>query len=129
MPAFAACVAREANRAAQAIGAGNLLFQTEAPAEVVAAHRLPRPAIRVPTGPITDLVQRLPTEVPVGIHLCFADLSNTAAITPSRFNRLVAFANALARRRRTNSPTCTSPSRQGSHRRRPIPLPTERCAT
>ena len=37
-------------------------------------------------------------EVPVGIHLCFADLSNTAAITPSRFNRLVAFANALVRR-------------------------------
>ncbi len=97
-PAFAACVAREANRAAQAIGAGSLLFQIEAPAEVVAAHRLPRPAVGIPTGPIIDLVTRLPAEVPVGIHLCFADLSNTAAITPSRFNRLVAFTNALARR-------------------------------
>ena len=97
-PAFAACVAREANAAAQAIGPGNVLFQIEAPAEVVAAHRLPRPAVRVPTRPITDLVTRLPAEVPVGIHLCFADLSNTAAVTPSRFNRLVAFANALAHR-------------------------------
>ena len=84
--------------AAQSIDAGNLLFQIEAPAEVVAAHRLPRPAVGVPTGPITDLVTRLPADVPVGIHLCFADLSNTAAIAPSRFNRLVAFANALVRR-------------------------------
>ena len=65
---------------------------------MVAAHRLPRPAVGVPTGPIIDLVRRLPAEVPVGLHLCFADLSNTAAITPSRFDRLVAFTNALARR-------------------------------
>ena len=65
---------------------------------MVAAHRLPRPAVGVPVGPIIDLMKRLPTEVSIGIHLCFADLSNTAAITPSRFGRLVAFANALARR-------------------------------
>ena len=97
-PAFAACVAREAAAVVQSIGAGDLLFQIEAPAEVVAAHRLPRPAVGIPTGPIIDLVKRLPTEVSIGIHLCFADLSNTAAITPSRFGRLVAFANALARR-------------------------------
>ena len=97
-PAFAACVAREATAVVQSIGAGNLLFQIEAPAEVVAAHCLPRPAVGIPTGPIIDLVRRLPTEVSIGIHLCFADLSNTAAITPSRFGRLVAFTNALARR-------------------------------
>ena len=97
-PVFAACVAREATAVVQSIGAGNLLFQIEAPAEVVAAHRLPRPAVGVPTGPVIDLVKRLPAEVPVGLHLCFADLSNTAAITPSRFGRLVAFTNALARR-------------------------------
>ena len=47
-PAFAACVAREATAVVQSIGAGNLLFQIEAPAEVVAAHRLPRPAVRGP---------------------------------------------------------------------------------
>ena len=42
--AFAACVAREAAAVVQSIGAGNLLFQIEAPAEAVAAHRLrPRP--------------------------------------------------------------------------------------
>ena len=97
-PAFAACVAREANRAAPAIGAGNLLFQIEAPAEVVVAHRLPRPAVGVPAGSVVDLVRRLPAEVPVGIHLCFGDLNNTAAVIPSRFGRLVAFTNALARR-------------------------------
>ena len=97
-PAFAACVAREAAAVVQSIGAGNLLFQIEAPAEVVAAHRLPRPAVGVPTGPVIDLVTRLPAEVPAGIHLCFADLGNTAAITPGRFNRLIAFANALVRR-------------------------------
>ena len=97
-PAFAACVAREATAVVQSIGAGNLLFQIEAPAEVVAAHRLPRPAVGVPTGPVVDLVKRLPAEVPIGLHLCFADLSNKAAIVPSRFGRLVAFTNALARR-------------------------------
>ena len=97
-PAFAACLAREADAVAQAIGAGNLLFQIEAPAEVIVAHRLPRPAVGVPTGPVVDFARRLPVEVPFGIHLCFGDLANTALIVPSRFDRLVAFANALARR-------------------------------
>ena len=97
-PAFAACVAREATAVVQSIGAGNLLFQIEAPAEVVAAHRLPRPAVRGPVGSVVDLVRRLPAEVPVGLHLCFGDLNNTATVVPTRFGRLVAFTNALARR-------------------------------
>ena len=97
-PAFAACVAREAAAVVQSIGARNLLFQIEAPAEVVAAHRLPRPAAGVPTGSVVDLVRRLPADVAVGLHLCFGDLNNTAAVVPSRFGRLVAFANSLARR-------------------------------
>ena len=97
-PAFAACVAREATAAVESIGAGNLLFQIEAPAEVVAAHRLPRPAVGVPTGSVVDLVKRLPAEVPVGLHRCFGDLNNKAAVVPTRFGRLVAFTNALARR-------------------------------
>lgn len=96
-PAFAACLAREADAMVQSIGAGNLLFQVEAPAEVIIAHRLPRLAVRVPTGPVLDLVRRLPAEVAVGVHLCFGDLANTALIVPSRFDRLVAFTNALAR--------------------------------
>ena len=96
--AFAAWLAREANAMAQSIGTGNLLFQIEAPVEVVAAHRLPRPAVRVPTGPVLDLAGRLPAEIPIGVHLCFGDLGNTAAIIPDRFGRVVAFANALARR-------------------------------
>ena len=97
-PAFAACVAGETTAVVQSIGAGNLLFQIEAPAEVVAAHRLPRPAVRVPTGSVVDLVKRLPADVPIGLHLCFGDLNNTAAVVPTRFDRLVAFTNALARR-------------------------------
>ena len=97
-PAFATCLAREAGAMVRAIGAGDILFQVEAPAEVIVAHRLPRLAVRVPTGPVLDLVRRLPAEVPVGIHLCFGDLANTALIVPSRFDRLVAFTNALARR-------------------------------
>ncbi len=97
-PAFAACVAREATAVVQSIGAGNLLFQIEAPAEVVAAHRLPRPAVGVPTRSVVDLAKRLPAEVPVGLHLCFGDLNNKAAVVPTRFGRLVAFTNALARR-------------------------------
>ena len=64
-PAFAACLAREADAVAQAIGAGNLLFQIEAPAEVIVAHRLPRPAVGVPTGPVVDFARRLPVEVPI----------------------------------------------------------------
>ena len=97
-PAFAACLAREAEAVAEAIGAQNLLFQVEALAEVVAAHRLPRPFVRVPTGPVLDLVRRLPAAVPVGIHLCFGDLNNTAAVAPNRFRCLGAFTNALTRR-------------------------------
>ena len=50
-PAFAACAAREAEAMVQSIGAENLLFQIEAPAEVVVAHRPPRLAVGVPTGP------------------------------------------------------------------------------
>ena len=125
-PALAACVAREANRAAQAIGADNLLFQIEAPAEVVAVHRLPRAAVGVQTGPIIDLVTRLPAEV----HLCFADLSNTAAITPSRFNRLVTFANAIARRWPPSHQLAYVhlPSPPASHRPQPTPPPTGYCA-
>ena len=97
-PAFAACVAREAAAVVRSIGAGNLLFQVEAPAEVVAAHRLPRPAVGMSTGSVVDLVRRLPAAVPVGLHLCFGDLNNTAAVAPSRFGRLVTFANAVVRR-------------------------------
>ena len=95
---FAACLAREAQSALQAVGAENLLFQIEAPAEVVMAHRLPRIAVRLSVGPVVDLVRRLPEEVPVGLHLCYGDLNNTAAITPSSFDRLIHFANAVLRR-------------------------------
>ena len=47
-----------------------------------------------------DLGRLLPrdAEVPVGLHLCFGDLKNTAAVVPSRFGRVVAFTNALVRR-------------------------------
>ena len=87
-PAFAACAAREAEAMVQSIGAENLLFQIEAPAEVVAAHRPPRLAVGVPTGPVADLVRRLPAEVPVGLHLCFGDLNNITAVAPARFDHL-----------------------------------------
>ena len=97
-PAFATCLAREAESMVRAVGTENLLFQIEAPAEVVMAHRLPRIAVRLAVGPVVDLVRRLPTEVPVGLHLCFGDLNNIAAITPSKFDRLIMFANALLRR-------------------------------
>ena len=43
-------------------------------------------------------MRRLPAEVPIGLHLCFGDLNNKAAVVPTRFGRLVAFTNALARR-------------------------------
>ena len=129
-PAFAACVAREANRAAQAIGAGNLLFQIEAPAEVVAAHRLPRPAVGVPTGPIIDLVVRLPPTFPSGS----TSASRTSATRPpspqaaSTGSSPSPTRSSATGRRRTNSPTCIVRSPQGSHRHRPIPPPTEPCA-
>ena len=97
-PAFAACVAREACNLAAAVGAENLLFQIEVPAEVVMAHRVPRMAWRFASGPVLDLVRRLPDQVPVGLHLCYGDLNNVAAITPEDFGRLIGFAQSLLRR-------------------------------
>ena len=97
-PAFAACVAREACNLAAAVGAENLLFQIEAPAEVVMAHRVPRLAWRFAAGPVIDLVRRLPDQAPVGLHLCYGDLNNVAAIVPKDFNRLIGFAQSLLRR-------------------------------
>ena len=96
--AFATCVAREAHSTVSALGSENLLFQIEAPAEVVMAHRTPRVAWRLAVGPIIDLVRRLPDRVPVGIHFCYGDLNNIAAITPQDFGRLVGFAQSLLRR-------------------------------
>ena len=96
--AFAACLAREATEISRVIGAENLLFQIEAPIEVIAAHRIPRPAAGLAAKPIVDLVRRLPAQAPVGVHLCYGDLNNIALIAPDNFDRLVGFANALIRR-------------------------------
>jgi len=97
-PAFATCVAREAHSTVSSVGAENLLFQIEAPAEVVMAHRTPRLAWRFAVGSVIDLVRRLPDLVPVGLHLCYGDLNNVAAVTPQGFNRLIGFARAVLRR-------------------------------
>ena len=96
--AFAACLAREATEISRVIGAENLLFQIEAPIEVIAAHRIPRPAAGLAAKPIVDLVRRLPAQAPVGVHLCYGDLNNIALIAPDNFDRLVGFANALIHR-------------------------------
>ena len=95
---FAACLAREAAEVVRVVGAENLLFQIEAPIEVVAAHRVPRAAVGFPARSIVDLVRRLPAQVPVGVHLCYGDLNNIALIAPDDFDRLVAFANGITRR-------------------------------
>ena len=95
---FAACLAREAAEVVRVVGAENLLFQIEAPIEVVAAHRVPRAAVGLPARSVVDLVHRLPAQVPVGVHLCYGDLNNIALIAPDNFDRLVAFANGITRR-------------------------------
>ena len=96
--AFAACLAREAAEVVRVVGSENLLFQIEAPVEVVAAHRVPRAAVGLPARSVIDLVRRLPSQVPVGVHLCYGDLNNIALIAPDNFDRLVTFANGLIRR-------------------------------
>ena len=96
--AFTACLAQEAAEIVRVVGAENLLFQIEAPIEVVAAHRVPRAAVGFLARSIVDLVRRLPAQVPVGVHLCYGDLNNIALIAPDNFDRLVAFANGLTRR-------------------------------
>lgn len=96
--AFAARLEQEVSTIAQALGAENLLLQIEAPAEVVMAHRLPKPLLSKATTSVIDLAGRLPRGVPVGLHLCFGDLNNIAAIVPTKFGRLIDFANALVQR-------------------------------
>ena len=96
--AFTACLEREAAEIARVIGAENLVFQIEAPIEVVAAHRVPRSAAGLAARSVADLVRRLPPQVPIGVHLCYGDLNNLALIAPDNFDRLVHFAKALIRR-------------------------------
>lgn len=96
--AFSACLAREAQNTVQTAGASTLLFQIEAPLEVIMAHRLPRAACHLAARPVVDLVRRLPEDVPVGLHLCFGDLNNQALIAPREFSRLVGFANDVLAR-------------------------------
>ena len=93
--AFAARLEREAAVIEGELGAENLIFQIEAPAEVVMAHRLPKPLLGTATKTALDLARRLPDGVPVGLHLCYGDLNNKAAIAPTKFGRLIDFANAL----------------------------------
>ena len=63
-----------------------------------AALRIPRLAAGLAAKPIVDLVRRLPSQAPVGLHLCYGDLNNIALIAPQNFDRLVGFANALIHR-------------------------------
>ena len=93
--AFATRLEREAMVIEREIGAENLIFQIEAPAEVVMAHRLPKPLLGTATKTAVDLARRLPDGVPVGLHLCFGDLNNKALIAPTKFGRLIDFANTL----------------------------------
>ena len=96
--AYAAALARDANFIASQLGAENLLFQIEAPAEVIAAHKLPRPFVRLTLRPILNLVRRLDPQVPIGIHLCFGDLNNESPFAPKKSDRLVYFAQQLINR-------------------------------
>ncbi len=97
-PAYAAALARDADAIATQLGAENLLFQIEAPAEVMAAHKLPKPLVRLTLRPILNLVKRLDPQVPIGIHLCFGDLNNESPFTPKSADRLVYFAQQLINR-------------------------------
>lgn len=91
-------LAVEANRVARVVGAENLLFQIEVPIEVIAAHKVPKQMVALPTKTVSDLWRRLDPAVPVGIHCCFGDLNNTSGVTPTEFDRLVDFTNALVKK-------------------------------
>ena len=97
-PAYAAAMARESETIVRELGAENLLFQVEAPAEVLMAHKLPKPLTRLTVRPVLNLVRQLDPQVPIGIHLCYGDLNNEAAIAPKGFGRLVHFTQQLVNR-------------------------------
>ena len=96
--AYAAALARDGDTIAREVGAENLLFQIEAPAEVIAAHKLPKPLVRLTLRPILNLVRRLDPQVPIGIHMCFGDLNNESPFAPKSADRLVYFAQQLVNR-------------------------------
>ena len=97
-PAYAAAMARDADTIVEQVGADNLLFQIEAPAEVLMAHKLPKPFTRLTVRPVLNLAKRLNSQVPIGIHLCYGDLNNDASIAPKGFGRLVHFTQQLINR-------------------------------
>ena len=96
--AFVDCLAREAADIVRSVSAENVMFQVEAPAEVIAAHRVPRSAVGPAVRSVIALARRIPSQVPVGVHLCHGDLNNVASIAPDNFDRLVLFAQELLRR-------------------------------
>ncbi|MDW3178860.1 MAG: hypothetical protein R8J94_15825 [Acidimicrobiia bacterium] len=96
--AFSERMATEANEILRFTEPGDLAFQIEVPGELAFAHKLPKALAGLAAKRVIDLVERIETGAPIGIHLCFGDLNNEALINAPTLDKAVAFTNALLQR-------------------------------
>ena len=93
--AFSMRMAQEANEIHRFTEPGDLQFQIEVPGELALVYRSPKLMIRWAAKRVLKLVQQLPSEAPIGIHLCFGDLNNQALTHAPSLDKAVAFTHAL----------------------------------
>lgn len=99
--AFADALAREIEAIHERAG-DDVVFQLEAPAELVLLARLPEPAQRLAAPRLAqgllDLAARAPEAARFGVHLCLGDMNHRALGRLRNASPLVHLANALAAR-------------------------------
>jgi hypothetical protein len=91
-------VAYEANDISTFVDDGDLVFQLEVPAETSTAYWLPPQQWEFAIRTFIDLVHQIEPRAPLGIHLCFSDLNNRAAVDATSLDPLVAITNAMLER-------------------------------
>lgn len=96
--AFNQRLAQEANEILNFTDPGDVVFQVEVPGELALAYKLPRQLVSVATKKVIDLVERIDVGAPIGIHMCFGDLNNSALISAPSLDKAVNFTNDLIRR-------------------------------
>lgn len=96
--AFNQRLAHEANEILSFTEPGDVVFQVEVPGELALAYKLPSPLVSVATKKVIDLLDRIDPGAPIGVHMCFGDLNNSALISAPSLVKAVKFTNDLIKR-------------------------------
>lgn len=102
--AFNERLAIEANDILDFTDTDDVVFQVEVPGELALAYKLPKPLVGIATRKVVDLLERIDPGAPIGVHLCFGDLNNSALISAPSLDKAVHFTNDLIARWPTKHP-------------------------